>query len=49
MTLKNAYFCFICLGLKAAEVSSLPSSIILDAKEIKNHIAEQILVRNRKL
>uniref|UniRef100_A0A8C0VK66 MutS protein homolog 4 n=1 Tax=Cyanistes caeruleus TaxID=156563 RepID=A0A8C0VK66_CYACU len=30
-------------GLKAAEVSSLPSSIILDAKEITNHIAKQIL------
>ncbi|XP_031972587.1 mutS protein homolog 4 isoform X2 [Corvus moneduloides] len=32
-------------GLKAAEVSSLPSSIILDAKEITNHIAKQILRR----
>nr|XP_013048567.2 mutS protein homolog 4 isoform X3 [Anser cygnoides] len=30
-------------GLKAAEVSSLPPSIILDAKEITNHIAKQIL------
>ncbi|XP_071668901.1 mutS protein homolog 4 isoform X4 [Patagioenas fasciata] len=30
-------------GLKAAEVSSLPSSVILDAKEITNHIAKQIL------
>ncbi|XP_071668904.1 mutS protein homolog 4 isoform X7 [Patagioenas fasciata] len=32
-------------GLKAAEVSSLPSSVILDAKEITNHIAKQILHR----
>ncbi|KAI6064268.1 MutS protein-like protein 4 isoform X2 [Aix galericulata] len=31
------------IGLKAAEVSSLPPSIILDAKEITNHIAKQIL------
>ncbi|XP_040534205.1 mutS protein homolog 4 isoform X3 [Gallus gallus] len=31
-------------GLKAAEVSSLPPSIILDAKAITNHIAKQILV-----
>uniref|UniRef100_A0A672UAI8 DNA mismatch repair proteins mutS family domain-containing protein n=1 Tax=Strigops habroptila TaxID=2489341 RepID=A0A672UAI8_STRHB len=30
-------------GLKAAEVSSLPSSVIVDAKEITNHIANQIL------
>ncbi|KAM9283750.1 mutS protein homolog 4 isoform 4-T4 [Morus bassanus] len=30
-------------GLKAAEVSSLPSSVILDAKEITNHIAKQVL------
>lgn len=44
ITLKNPDLCFICLGLKAAEVSSLPSSIILDAKEITNHIAKQILV-----
>ncbi|NXN91341.1 MSH4 protein, partial [Rhinopomastus cyanomelas] len=29
-------------GLKAAELSSLPSSIILDAKEISNSIAKQI-------
>lgn len=36
--------CSVCLGLKAAEVSSLPSSIISDAKEITNHIAKQILV-----
>ncbi|XP_053927089.1 mutS protein homolog 4 isoform X5 [Cuculus canorus] len=34
-------------GLKAAEVSSLPSSIILDAKEIINHIAKQILHRQK--
>ncbi|XP_063281358.1 mutS protein homolog 4-like isoform X2 [Prinia subflava] len=34
-------------GLKAAEVSSLPSSIILDAKEITNHIAKQILHRQK--
>ncbi|XP_053805463.1 mutS protein homolog 4 isoform X3 [Vidua macroura] len=32
-------------GLKAAEVSSLPPSIILDAKEITSHIAKQILHR----
>ncbi|EMP33212.1 MutS protein like protein 4 [Chelonia mydas] len=30
-------------GLKAAEVSSLPPSVILDAKEITTHIARQIL------
>ncbi|KYO36837.1 mutS protein-like protein 4 isoform C [Alligator mississippiensis] len=30
-------------GLKAAEVSSLPPSIILDAKNITNHITRQIL------
>ncbi|XP_032921644.1 mutS protein homolog 4 isoform X4 [Catharus ustulatus] len=34
-------------GLKAAEVSSLPSSITLDAKEITNHIAKQILHRQK--
>ncbi|XP_057884635.1 mutS protein homolog 4 isoform X5 [Melospiza georgiana] len=34
-------------GLKAAEVSSLPSSIILDAKEITSHIAQQILHRQK--
>ncbi|XP_075011605.1 mutS protein homolog 4 isoform X2 [Calonectris borealis] len=34
-------------GLKAAEVSSLPSSVILDAKEITNHIAKQILHRQK--
>ncbi|XP_054132646.1 mutS protein homolog 4 isoform X5 [Melozone crissalis] len=34
-------------GLKAAEVSSLPSSIILDAKEITSHIAKQILHRQK--
>ncbi|XP_062490045.1 mutS protein homolog 4 isoform X2 [Pezoporus occidentalis] len=34
-------------GLKAAEVSSLPSSIIVDAKEITNHIAKQILHRQK--
>ncbi|NXF94883.1 MSH4 protein, partial [Eubucco bourcierii] len=34
-------------GLKAAEVSSLPSSIILDAKEITNHVAKQILHRQK--
>ncbi|XP_066046759.1 mutS protein homolog 4 isoform X2 [Chamaea fasciata] len=34
-------------GLKAAEMSSLPSSIILDAKEIKNHIAKQISHRQK--
>ncbi|XP_040534203.1 mutS protein homolog 4 isoform X1 [Gallus gallus] len=34
-------------GLKAAEVSSLPPSIILDAKAITNHIAKQILHRQR--
>ncbi|XP_052656553.1 mutS protein homolog 4 isoform X2 [Harpia harpyja] len=34
-------------GLKAAEVSSLPSSVILDAKEITNHIAKQILHRQQ--
>ncbi|XP_064003600.1 mutS protein homolog 4 isoform X3 [Pogoniulus pusillus] len=34
-------------GLKAAEVSSLPSSIISDAKEITNHIAKQILHRQK--
>uniref|UniRef100_A0A8C8VG95 MutS protein homolog 4 n=1 Tax=Pelusios castaneus TaxID=367368 RepID=A0A8C8VG95_9SAUR len=34
-------------GLKAAEVSSLPPSIILDAKEITTHIARQILQRQR--
>ncbi|KAM6262316.1 mutS protein homolog 4 isoform 2-T2 [Porphyrio hochstetteri] len=34
-------------GLKAAEVSSLPSSIILDAKEITDHIAKQILHRQK--
>lgn len=42
--IKNPDLCFICLGLKAAEISSLPSSVILDAKEIKNLIAKQILV-----
>lgn len=47
--IKNPDLCFICLGLKAAEVSFLPSCIILDAKEITNHIAKQILVCNRKL
>ncbi|OXB54524.1 hypothetical protein ASZ78_005921 [Callipepla squamata] len=36
-------------GLKAAEVSSLPPSIILDAKTISNHIAKQILVRSSNL
>lgn len=35
---------FIYLGLKAAEVSSLPSSIILDAREIVTLIARQMLV-----
>ncbi|XP_064003606.1 mutS protein homolog 4 isoform X8 [Pogoniulus pusillus] len=35
------------IGLKAAEVSSLPSSIISDAKEITNHIAKQILHRQK--
>ncbi|XP_050832479.1 mutS protein homolog 4 isoform X2 [Serinus canaria] len=34
-------------GIKAAEVSSLPSSIILDAKEITSHIAKQILHRQK--
>ncbi|KAM9008643.1 mutS protein homolog 4 isoform 2-T2 [Ara ararauna] len=34
-------------GLKAAEVSSLPSSIIVDAKEITNLIAKQILHRQK--
>ncbi|XP_061325780.1 mutS protein homolog 4 isoform X2 [Pezoporus flaviventris] len=34
-------------GLKAAEVSSLPSSIIVDAKEMTNHIAKQILHRQK--
>uniref|UniRef100_A0A7M4G282 Uncharacterized protein n=1 Tax=Crocodylus porosus TaxID=8502 RepID=A0A7M4G282_CROPO len=34
-------------GLKAAEVSSLPPSIILDAKNITNHITQQILQRQR--
>uniref|UniRef100_A0A672TZ91 MutS protein homolog 4 n=1 Tax=Strigops habroptila TaxID=2489341 RepID=A0A672TZ91_STRHB len=34
-------------GLKAAEVSSLPSSVIVDAKEITNHIANQILHRQK--
>ncbi|NXK51882.1 MSH4 protein, partial [Chauna torquata] len=34
-------------GLKAAEVSSLPPSLILDAKEITNHIAKQILHRQK--
>ncbi|NXD17225.1 MSH4 protein, partial [Nothocercus nigrocapillus] len=34
-------------GLKAAEVSSLPPSIVLDAKEITNHIARQILHRQK--
>uniref|UniRef100_A0A8B9MZW7 MutS protein homolog 4 n=1 Tax=Accipiter nisus TaxID=211598 RepID=A0A8B9MZW7_9AVES len=34
-------------GLKAAEVSSLPLSVILDAKEITNHIAKQILHRQQ--
>ncbi|NWI25091.1 MSH4 protein, partial [Sula dactylatra] len=34
-------------GLKAAEVSSLPSSVILDAKEITNHIAKQVLQRQK--
>ncbi|XP_074687816.1 mutS protein homolog 4 isoform X3 [Strix aluco] len=34
-------------GLKAAEVSSLPSSVILDAKEITNRIAKQILHRQK--
>ncbi|XP_065411481.1 mutS protein homolog 4 isoform X2 [Chrysemys picta bellii] len=34
-------------GLKAAEVSSLPPSIILDAKEITTHIARQILQKQR--
>ncbi|XP_030806531.1 mutS protein homolog 4 isoform X5 [Camarhynchus parvulus] len=34
-------------GLKAAEVSSLPSSIILDAKEITSHIAKQISHRQK--
>nr|XP_025972195.1 mutS protein homolog 4 [Dromaius novaehollandiae] len=34
-------------GLKAAEVSSLPPSIILDAREITNHIARQILHRQK--
>ncbi|KAM9283748.1 mutS protein homolog 4 isoform 2-T2 [Morus bassanus] len=34
-------------GLKAAEVSSLPSSVILDAKEITNHIAKQVLHRQK--
>lgn len=47
--IKNPDLCFICLGLKAAEVSSLPPSIILDAKEMTNHIAKQILVCSRKL
>lgn len=37
---------FIILGLKAAEVSSLPPSIVLDAKEITTQITRQILVRN---
>lgn len=36
----------ILLGLKAAEVSSLPPSIVLDAKEITTQITRQILVRN---
>ncbi|XP_064310871.1 mutS protein homolog 4 isoform X7 [Phalacrocorax carbo] len=35
------------IGLKAAEVSSLPSSVILDAKEITNHIAKQVLHRQK--
>ncbi|XP_065529076.1 mutS protein homolog 4 isoform X6 [Lathamus discolor] len=34
-------------GLKAAEVSSLPSSIVVDAKEITNHIAKQFLHRQK--
>uniref|UniRef100_A0A803YFF0 MutS protein homolog 4 n=1 Tax=Meleagris gallopavo TaxID=9103 RepID=A0A803YFF0_MELGA len=34
-------------GLKAAEVSSLPPSIILDAKAITTHVAEQILHRQK--
>ncbi|XP_042675630.1 mutS protein homolog 4 isoform X1 [Centrocercus urophasianus] len=34
-------------GLKAAEVSSLPPSIILDAKAITNHVAKQILHRQK--
>ncbi|CAM5162316.1 unnamed protein product [Natator depressus] len=34
-------------GLKAAEVSSLPPSVILDAKEITTHIARQILQKQR--
>ncbi|KFV76134.1 MutS protein 4, partial [Dryobates pubescens] len=34
-------------GLKAAEVSSLPLSVILDAKEITSHIAKQILHRQK--
>ncbi|NXF32432.1 MSH4 protein, partial [Nyctibius bracteatus] len=34
-------------GLKAAEVSSLPSSVILDAKEITNHVAKKILHRQK--
>lgn len=37
---------YIILGLKAAEVSSLPPSIVLDAKEITTQITRQILVRN---
>lgn len=34
-------------GLKAAEVSSLPPSIISDAKAITNHVAKQILHRQK--
>ncbi|XP_071605913.1 mutS protein homolog 4 isoform X1 [Heliangelus exortis] len=34
-------------GLKAAEVSSLPSSVILDAREITNRIAKKILHRQK--
>ncbi|XP_061859958.1 mutS protein homolog 4 [Colius striatus] len=34
-------------GLKAAEASSLPSSLILDAKQITSHIAKQMLHRQK--
>uniref|UniRef100_A0A8C3TQ54 Uncharacterized protein n=1 Tax=Catharus ustulatus TaxID=91951 RepID=A0A8C3TQ54_CATUS len=34
--------------LKAAELSSLPPCIILDAKEITNRVAKQILQHRRK-
>uniref|UniRef100_A0A8C3V946 Uncharacterized protein n=1 Tax=Catharus ustulatus TaxID=91951 RepID=A0A8C3V946_CATUS len=35
-------------GLKAAELASLPPCIVLDAKEITNQVAKQILQHRRK-